>query len=365
MRVLDNLHPQVHGAEQQPPAYLSSDVELVVGDVRDAAKVREALEGVDNVVHLAALVGVGQSMYQPQEYMSVNGAGTACLLETLTSKQLKRLIVASSMSVYGEGLYENSRGASVEDAARSADAMKQRQWDPIDEGGDALVPRPTPELKRLAIESVYALSKYDQERMCLMYGRAYNIPTVALRFFNVYGTRQALSNPYTGVMAIFASRLLNKRPPLVFEDGHQRRDFVSVKDIARACALALERKEAVGQAINVGSGEPRSILQVAESMADALGLPEIRAEVTGRFRIGDIRHCFADISQARKLLDYQPQVGFEEGTRELVEWLKHQKAEDRVESAHQELIERGLTVGGENTAEGKVATAQSGVSAHG
>ncbi len=207
----------------------------------------------------------------------------------------------------------------------------------------------TPESKAPGLSSVYALSKYDQERLCLMVGQAYNIPTVALRFFNVYGTRQALSNPYTGVLAIFASRLLNGNPPLIFEDGRQRRDFVHVSDVARACRLALERPEGVDQGFqdrvfNIGSGRQYTVREIARAMGEVLGREEIESEVTGKYRVGDIRHCFADITLARRVLGYEPQMPLEQGLVELASWLEGQVACDRVAEAGAELAARGLTV---------------------
>jgi dTDP-L-rhamnose 4-epimerase len=202
---------------------------------------------------------------------------------------------------------------------------------------------PTAETKPPSLASIYALGKYDQERMGLIFGAAYGVPTVALRFFNVYGPRQALSNPYTGVLAIFASRLLNGKAPLVYEDGNQRRDFVSVYDVARACRLALERSEADGQVVNVGSGRSVSVLEIFDELRLVLG-SDLEAEVTGQARAGDIRHCFADIERARSLLGFEPEVGLEEGMRELAEWLGGEVAEDRVDTAAQELAARGLTL---------------------
>jgi dTDP-L-rhamnose 4-epimerase len=310
VRALDNLTAQVHGGAR--PSYLADDVELVVGDVRDAEAVARALDGVDVVVHLAARVGVGQSMYEIADYVAENSAGTAVLLQALAERPVRKLLVASSMSIYGEGAY--------------------------DEDGQ---PVPTPETKEPVLASVYALSKFDQERLCLIFGTAYSVPAVALRLFNVYGTRQALSNPYTGVLAIFASRLLNDRPPLVFEDGLQRRDFVSVHDIARAFELALTGDGADGLALNIGSGDSVTVLEIARGLARVLG-KDIEPEVTGQHRVGDIRHCFADISLARQTLDYEPAQRLEDGMREIVEWLPTQNAVDRVEGATDELRSRGL-----------------------
>jgi dTDP-L-rhamnose 4-epimerase len=344
VRVLDCLLPQVHGEARQRPAYLHPEVELQAGDVREPQAVRRALEGVDAVYHFAAAVGVGQSMYELAHYTSVNNLGTAVLLEALIQRPVRRLVVASSMSVYGEGLFRAPDGHIATALERTREQLQAGQWEVLDAAGQALSPVPTPETKPPALSSVYALSKYDQERLCLITGKAYGIPTVALRFFNVYGTRQALSNPYTGVLAIFSSRLLNGNAPLIFEDGLQQRDFVSVHDVARACRLALEVPEAVGGVFNIGSGQPITVREVAAAIAEVLGKPHIRPEVTGKYRVGDVRHCFADISRARKVLGYSPQVAFHQGLAELAEWLRGQVATDRVAQARAELEARGLTV---------------------
>jgi|HigsolmetaAR203D_1030402.scaffolds.fasta_scaffold00056_44 dTDP-L-rhamnose 4-epimerase len=341
VRVLDSLDPQVH-PDGARPRYLSRDVELVVGDVRDGAALRRALEGVDAVFHLAALVGVGQSMYRIDDYTAVNDLGTAVLLQALIERPVERLITASSMSIYGEGLYLGPEGRRIENAARQSVQFKNGDWDPLAEDGTPLQPLPTPEDKQPSLASVYALGKYVQERMPLIVGGAYGIAATALRFFNVFGARQALSNPYTGVLAIFASRLMNGRPPLIYEDGQQRRDFVHVRDVACACRLALERPETTGLAINVGSGRSYTIDEVAVRLADALGKPEIRPEITGRYRVGDIRHCFADMTLARERLGFEPRYDLESGLGDLVEWLEGQIAIDRVDQAAAELSARGL-----------------------
>ena len=343
VRALDILAPQVHGDGGDRPAYLHPDVELQRGDVRDREAVRRALEGIDAVYHLAAAVGVGQSMYEIAHYTSTNNLGTAVLLEELARRPVQRLVVASSMSLYGEGLYADPSGAVVEGQERPLPQLRAAEWELRDDGGGLLTPLPTPETKTPSLSSVYALSKYDQERLCLLIGRAYGIPTVALRFFNVFGTRQALSNPYTGVLAIFASRLLNGRAPLIFEDGLQRRDFVSVADVVQACRLALEVPGADGRAFNVGSGRSYTVREVAQMVQDALGRP-IAPDICGKYRVGDIRHCFADITLARDVLGYAPQVMLEDGLAELAEWLRDQTAQDRVADASRELAARGLTV---------------------
>src|SRR5215218_2188497 len=340
VRALDSMVDQVHGDDDRPE-YLHPDVELIEGDVCDSQLVRRALRGVDAVVHFAARVGVGQSMYRIADYARANTTGTAVLLEAILDRPVSKLLVASSMSVYGEGAYETEDGEPVA-AERKAEQLERAQWDLVDAQGRALRPLPTPETKQPALASVYALTKYDQERLCLIFGEAYGIPTVALRFFNTYGTRQALSNPYTGVLAIFASRLLNGKPPLVFEDGLQRRDFVSVADVARACRLALETDGADGRALNIGTGREVTVLEVAAKLAEVLDV-DLEAEVTGKYRAGDVRHCFADVSLARELLGYEPQVELEDGMAQLAEWLQGQVADDRVDAATAELAARGLT----------------------
>ena len=344
VRALDNLSPQVHGADCSRPDYLDPDVDLVRGDVRDADAVRRALRGVDAVFHLAAAVGVGQSMYAVAEYTGVNNLGTATLLEALIEKPVPRLIVASSMSIYGEGLYRTGDGRTVAGTARPREQLKRGDWEVRDEDGGELAPLPTPESKTPDLASVYALSKYDQERLCLLIGGAYGISTVALRFFNVYGTRQALSNPYTGVLAIFASRLMNGNAPLIFEDGLQQRDFVSVYDVAQACVRALDADAAAGGVFNIGSGRHYTVLEIADRIAGVMGHQYIEPEVSGEYRVGDIRHCFADIARARTVLGYEPRVGLDEGLTELAGWLEGQQADDRVAEAKAELMARGLTV---------------------
>lgn len=344
VRIVDDLTPQVHPTGR--PDYLSPDVELIQGDVRDPNRLRDVLKGVDVIFHFAATVGVGQSMYEISRYMSVNTLGTAELLQALLDNKLRpdKLIVASSMSIYGEGRYVCTVcGRPSFPPVRSVKQLREGKWEvhcAICNG--VLAPVPTDETKPSEINSVYALSKRDQEELCLIYGRNYDLPVTALRFFNIYGTRQALSNPYTGVAAVFGSRLLNKQAPLVFEDGEQQRDFVSIHDIVHANLLAMERPESDGEVINIGSGTPIKIRRVADILAAALG-KDTAPVITQKYRAGDIRHCFADISKARRLLGYEPQVTHEEGFRELAEWLAGQQAEDKAETMLQELSAYGLT----------------------
>jgi dTDP-L-rhamnose 4-epimerase len=342
VRVLDNLDPQVHGGERAWPDYLDPEVECLRGDVRDADAVRNALRGVDAVFHFAAAVGVGQSMYEIEHYTDVNNRGTAVLLEALTRTPVARLIVASSMSIYGEGSYRDRDGKRVAPPERARAQLQQGRFEVEGADGEPLTPLATPETKPTHPASVYALSKLDQEKLCLMIGAAYRIPAVALRFFNIYGTRQALSNPYTGVLAIFAARYLNGAAPVVYEDGNQRRDFVSVHDVAHACRLALEAPDAPGHAFNIGSGRSVSVLEVAAALAEVMAIGGLEPDITRKFRVGDIRHCFADIGLARAVLGYEPRVSLEEGLQELGEWIRTQRAHDHAETATRELAERGL-----------------------
>lgn len=341
VRLYDNLAPQIHEGSDRP-SYLSPDAELRQGDVRDASKLRHALQDVDAVVHLAASVGVGQSMYEIADYVGVNDCGTATLLQLLAEKPVRKLVVASSMSIYGEGRYLTAAGKVVDNALRDPAEIRAGRWDPVDGHGEPLVPVPTPEDKRPDLASIYALTKFSQERMCLLIGQAYGISTIALRFFNVYGTRQALSNPYTGVLAIFASRLMNGNPPLIFEDGRQLRDFVHVRDVARACRAAIEASGTANGVYNIGSGNRVSIAQLAERLRRLLGRVELRSELLGRYRVGDVRHCFADISRARRALGFAPRVDLDHGMAELAEWVITETPKDQMDFATSELSRRGL-----------------------
>jgi dTDP-L-rhamnose 4-epimerase len=343
VRVLDNLCEQVHGSPPSPPAYLNSKAEFIRGDICDHGAVASALKGVQAVVHMAARVGVGQSMYKMAKYMRTNTLGTAVLLETLVDRPVKKLIVASSMSIYGEGLYRAADNSLVADAQRTLNQLRDGVWELLDGSGGPLMPLPTPESKHPTPTSIYALSKYDQETMCLIAGRIYSIPTVALRFFNVYGPRQALSNPHTGVLAIFASRMLNGKAPLIYEDGQQQRDFVSVHDVARACSLALDA-DLDNAILNIGSGQAYTIREVAELLSKIMGRQGVKPLITGKYRAGDIRHCYANIDCARQMIGYRPRVSLADGLSELFDWLTVQKPEDHVERVFMELTERGLTI---------------------
>jgi dTDP-L-rhamnose 4-epimerase len=341
VRVLDNLIEQVHGDRDRPEDF-PPDAELIVGDIRNRDVVARSLQGVDSVVHLAAEVGVGQSMYAVERYTSVNETGSAVLFEALIDHPVRRVVTASSMSIYGEGLYEDADGDHVQDATRDPQLIAQKKWDPLDDDGRPLKPAATPEWKQPSLASVYALGKYVQERQTLIMTQAYGMEGTCLRLFNVYGPGQALSNPYTGVLAIFSSRLSNGQRPLIFEDGEQRRDFVHVGDVARAFADALVHPRADAEVFNIGSGMDRSVKDVARSIARALGRSDIEPEITGKARVGDIRHCFCDGTKAADVLGFRAQKDFDEGLAELAEWVASQTADDHVDEARAELEIRGL-----------------------
>lgn len=355
VRVFDCLAPQVHGARgeaRQLPDYLSKDVEFIYGDVRDRDALDRAMTGMDVIYHEAAAVGVGQSMYQITDYTATNTLGTAVLLDLVVNKHrghLKKLIVASSMSIYGEGRYADPMtGAYVLPQPRTAEQLGRGEWEMRIAGSDRVArPVPCDEAKPLEPTSIYAINKRDQEEMVLAIGAAYGLPAVALRYFNVYGPRQALSNPYTGVAAIFSSCYLAGNAPMIFEDGEQSRDFVHVRDIARANLLALESDAANGHAINIGTGRATSILRVADMLLAELHParktdPALQPKIVGKFRAGDIRHCYADITRARTLLGYEPTVHYKDGIRELIEWVKTQQAEDKSSAAFAELQQHKL-----------------------
>jgi dTDP-L-rhamnose 4-epimerase len=343
VRVLDALVPQVHGPDAGPDN-LDASVEFIHADVCTREVVDKALEDIEVVFHEAAEVGVGQSMYEIERYVRANDLGTAVVLEAILARQpqIKKLVVASSMSIYGEGAYDCQKCGAVYPQLRPTEQLLDRRWElECSTCGGQLSPAGTKEEKPLFPTSVYAVTKQDQEQFCLAVGRSYKIPTVALRYFNVYGTRQALSNPYTGVCAIFSSRLLNGNRPMIFEDGEQTRDFVHVSDIVQANLLALETDKADYQAVNVGTGVATSVRTVCELLASGLGV-DLEPEIVGKYREGDIRHCVSDITKARTLLGYEPKVSLEQGIPELLTWVRAQAAQDQVESATAELESRQL-----------------------
>jgi dTDP-L-rhamnose 4-epimerase len=342
VRVLDNIDPQVHS--NRTPDFLNKNVEFIKGDITNKGTFKNALQDVEVVFHQASAVGVGQSMYQVEHYTKVNSLGTAVLLDLLvnTEHNVKKLLVAASMSSYGEGSYECENCGLVEPELRTEEQMKKRDWEiHCPKCNRTVKPVPTKETKTQKANSIYAITKKNQEEMCLNIGKAYGIPIVALRYFNVYGPRQSLSNPYTGVVAIFMSRIKNNHSPVVYEDGLQTRDFISVHDVVRANILAMKSNNANYEVFNVGTCKPLTIKSVAGTLAK-LYRKDIRPDITNKFRKGDVRHCFADITKIKNKVGFEPKMGFEEGMKELVEWSKTTKAEDKFEKATEELREKGL-----------------------
>ncbi len=347
--IFDNLDPQVHGPEQKIPEYLNKDAEFIQGDVRNAEELKKAMLGKEIVFHEAAAVGVGQSMYEISRYTEYNSLGGAVLLDLVINTpalrdKIEKLIVASSMSIYGEGRYKCAQCGLIAPKLRPDEQMKRKDWEVhcphCSKTAEALA---TDEDKPLFPTSIYAVTKRDHEEMFLSVGRSYKIPTVALRYFNVYGPRQALSNPYTGVAAIFSSRILNDNPPVIYEDGRQSRDFVHVGDIAQANILAMEKPTADYEVFNVGTGRNLTIEEVGRLLIKKLKPGKLEPVIAQKYREGDIRHCYADISKIKEKLGYEPGTRFEDGLEELTGWVAQQSAEDGFEKAKEELEKRGLT----------------------
>ncbi len=345
VRVIDNLTPQVHPTGK--PDYLHSEIEFIQADVRNKYVLAETVKDVDFVIHCAAAVGVGQSMYQPRHYIDTNVTGTAAVLEAIVERRpklLKKLIVLASMTSYGEGLYRRpSDGKLLRVNIRTELDIERSGWElTCPDTGEVLEPAPTPEDSVLLATNVYALTKRYQEELALSLGRSYGFPVTCLRLFNVYGPRQSLSNPYTGVLAIFLSRLLNNQPPIIYEDGGQTRDFVSIHDVVQAVILALNSPQVDYQVLNIGTGVARSVRHIALTLAHLLGKSQIEPRITGQFRQGDIRHCTADISRARELIGFSPSVNWEQSLLEIIEWSRTVPTSDRFEQAQTELTDRGL-----------------------
>lgn len=344
VRVYDLLEEQVH--QGRKPDYLNKEAEYIFADVRDKDKLKKSLKNIEIVFHQASQVGVGQSMYEIEKYVSHNCLGTAVLLDLLINinHKVQKLILASSMSIYGEGAYNCKKCGKIYPDLRKDIQLKKRKWEMYcAKCGSEVTPIPTSEDKPLSPTSVYATTKRTQEEMCLQIARAYNIPMVALRYFNVYGPRQSLNNPYTGVIAIFLARVKNNRPPLIFEDGLQSRDFIYVSDIVKANILAMENKNADYDFFNVGTAQSKTIFEVANTIIN-LGNKKISPKIVNKFRHGDIRHCYADITKIKKKLRFLPEVSFEEGIKRLLKWSKEKDAKDLTYKAQRELEKRKLTL---------------------
>jgi dTDP-L-rhamnose 4-epimerase len=359
VRIFDNLEPQVHGAGGRPPSYLNREAEFILGDIRDKEALAAALDGMQAVFQLAAATGVGQSMYQVAKYTEVNIAGTANLLDLLIRNRacaIEKFILASSRAVYGEGASICKQCGKVFPRIRSLQRLNQQRWDAIcPQCGDSVQPLPTAEDSPANPASVYAITKKVQEELCLCVSNAYPIPITILRYFNVYGPRQSLSNPYTGIITTFITRLLNGKRLQIYEDGLMTRDFVHVVDVVRANLLALEADSAAGEVFNVGTQNSTSILELAQLIIEQLenvlvpcppGTRDSQIEVIGKFRVGDVHHCTADISKARRLLNYEPQIPtVREGIADVLEVAQQSKLvqwSDQTEQAKEELLAQGL-----------------------
>jgi dTDP-L-rhamnose 4-epimerase len=345
VRVYDSLEPQVHGDSGKPPAYLNPAAEFVRGDVRDREALEGALKGVDRIIHLAASVSSAQSMYQIEKYIDVNVRGTSTLLDLVSAraKDIQSLVVASSCTVYGEGAYACAQCGGFAPGMRDLERLARREWEqPCPRCGEPSRPVPTSEERQLQPATVYGLSKRAQEELCLIFGRIYGVRTLGLRYFGVYGPRQSLSNPYTGAVVNFLTRIVNGRAPLVFEDGRQSRDFIHVRDVARATALAVTSTGAPSGAYNVGTGSMTTVLEVIRALYHAFG-QEPQSEVLHQWRAGDIRHCIADMTRTRRELGFEPSLSLEQGVRDVVEWSATQRSVDLTDQALEDLKVRSLS----------------------
>lgn len=341
--IYDNLEPQVHHGKI--PAYLNRNAKFVKADICNREKLDKALKNIDVIFHEAAMVGVGQSMYEVEKYTKVNTYGTSVLLDLIVNKHrnhIRKLIVAASMSEYGEGLYNCRKCGDIKPPLRDENQLKKGQWELRCPNCNLdLKPKPTSEKTPLSASSIYAINKKDQEEMAITIGKAFNFPAVALRYFNVYGPRQSLSNPYTGVAAIFISRIKAKKNPVVFEDGNQSRDFVSVHDIVDANLAVMKNKDADYKVFNVGSGAAISIAQLGHLLIKLLN-PKLKLDITNKFRKGDIRHCFSDITKIKKEIGWFPKVKLRDGLQELIVWSQRAESKDLFEQAQKILSKKGV-----------------------
>lgn len=327
--VIDNLEPQVHGNLKDPPDYYNENASFVLGNILDRESLAKLISKANAIIHLSALVRVNQSMYQIERYINSNTKGTATLLDILANEEhmVKKLIVASSISVYGEGKYYCEKCEKVVfPEVRKKEFLQKELWDPTCPFcGSSLLPLPIDEESPLMPNSIYGLTKRHQEEMCLLIGKKHNIKTVALRYANVYGSRQAFSSPYAGVCTNFSNRIKNNNPPYIYEDGNQIRDFIHVKDVAMANLKALETDSSNYDVVNVGTGKPTTINELAEIFLD-LFKSEIQPVISAEYREGDIRSCYVDLRKINKLLDFQSTIGLREGVAELIEWeITHNK----------------------------------------
>lgn len=346
VHILDNLSPQVHGdARFSPPP----GVQFIRGDVTRREDWEKALHGIDTVVHLAAETGTGQSMYEIDRYYRVNVQGTALLFDALANgpHSVDNVVLASSRSVYGEGAYLcrscEPSGHRCFPASRSPQQLAEHDWSPrcpeCDSPVDAV---PTRETDPLSPASIYAATKLAQEELIRVACKSMGIAHAILRFQNVFGEGQSLKNPYTGILSIFSTRIRLGLPLPIFEDGEESRDFVHVEDIATAVMACVQNPQANGVTLNVGSGKPTSVRGVAQLLCSVMG-SDIVPHVTGEYRVGDIRHNFADVAEIERVTGFRPRIGLEAGLRRFCEWVGTQAVpEDMLDKANAELKARRM-----------------------
>lgn len=346
--VLDNLSPQIHGSAETSVLYQSikDKVNFILGDVRNADDWQKAFESQQVIVHLAAETGTGQSMYQIERYTQVNVTGTAILLDMLTNTQhqVEKVVVASSRAIYGEGKYWSpALQQAVYPLGRKESDMLAGDFEvkcPFT--GVTAEMRPTDEWSRIQPNSIYGLTKYHQEQAIMITCQALGIPSVAFRYQNVYGPGQSLSNPYTGILSIFSTRIKGGKDINIFEDGLESRDFVFIDDVVEATVLGIESAQANGHAFNVGTGVATTVLEVAKTLMKHYG-QEVPVAVSGQFRLGDIRHNVADMTKAKEHLGFEAKVGFDEGIRRFTQWVNEQTVmADGYEASLKEMKDKGL-----------------------
>lgn len=343
--VLDNLSPQIHGDKNSSPLYnsIKDKVAFIEGDVRDRSAVSKAIAGVNIVVHLAAETGTGQSMYAVEKYIDVNCTGTGVLLDVLLNEKnaVKKVVLASSRAVYGEGKYLGKNGVAYP-ALRGEAQMQQKKFEPIDDDGQELQLQATDEISKINPLSIYGITKYNQEQYVRLACASVNIPYVIFRYQNVYGPGQSLKNPYTGILSIFSTQIKNGNNINVFEDGKESRDFVFIDDVVNATILGIEKQEANNKTFNVGSGVATSVIKVAETLK-RLYVSSVEIKITGNYRIGDIRHNYADLEKINNQLGFAPLTDFETGITLFADWVNQQQIEkDNYEKSMAELAEKGL-----------------------
>jgi dTDP-L-rhamnose 4-epimerase len=345
--VLDNLSPQIHGEIPEHSVLLNSIIDQVLfirGSITDVALLQQALIGVDVVVHFAAETGTGQSMYEIQRYVDVNIGGTAKLLDVLVNQphQVKKVVIASSRSIYGEGKYYSQKHGIVFPGHRNDHDLQQGKFEVsyMDDGDLELLA--TSEDSKIHPSSVYGITKQNQEQMIMTVCPTIGIAPVAFRYQNVYGPGQSLSNPYTGILSIFSTQIRNKKPINIFEDGLESRDFVFIDDVVNATVLGIEEEEANGQIFNVGSGVATSVLKVAQTLVTKLGI-DVDLNTTGNYRLGDIRHNFADLTHIKNKLGFEPKHNFDSGISAFTNWVTQQEVKtSNYEQSINEMKARGL-----------------------